>query len=171
MKGLINSTFIILLIFSSSVGNYIAQTKVESLLDDYDKYKHEIKSLFENHFCNEFKFSPEMKSASIDFVERLIDGRPSSTYRECNYFISRRFEKAVYEKDGNISRDDIFLAEFRLEFVENILNNPEFQMIEADKINVEFGEYGGYCYVVVGVSTSWYEKNPGLWVFEKRFGY
>jgi hypothetical protein len=107
-----------------------------------------------------------MKSASLDFVERLIDGRPGRTYKECNYFISRRFEKAVYEKDGNISRDDIFLAEFRLEFVENILNNPEFQMIEADKINVEFGEYGGCCYVVVGVSTSWYEKNPELWVFE-----
>ena len=166
MKVIIKISIIIMLIFSSFIKNYVAQNKEETIISNYESYRQEIKSIFENHYCRKFKLDYEMNNACIEYVERLIDGRPGKTYKACNYFISRRFKKSVYDQNENISKNDIYFADFRLEFVENILCNPEVQMAEPDKIDVVFGEYNGYCYVVVGVTSSWYERNPDLWVFE-----
>lgn len=166
MAVIAKGTIIFIAICSSFIQNYGAQCIEDTTSCTYNSYKQEIKSLFEDHYCRAFKFDHEMSNACIEYVTRLIDNRPDSTYKACNYFLSRRFKKSVYEDNDWVDLDDVLFADFRLEFVQNTLNNSDFENIIADKINVEFGEHGDYFYVVVGISSTWYDNNPGLWVFE-----
>ena len=39
-------------------------------------------------------------------------------------------------------------------------SSGDIDYVNADKIHVEIGDYKDYVYVVVGVTSSWYEKNP-----------
>lgn len=132
---------------------------IKTTLNSNTKYKQEIKDLFEEHYGKEFKNSPEMKSACIDHIERIIDGKEDTIYKECNFFVTRRFEKEAFESNEGISKEDILFADYRLEFVEEKLNDPKFSYPGADKIHVEIGDYKDYIYVVVGIISSWYEKN------------
>ncbi|MBM78361.1 MAG: hypothetical protein CL846_07750 [Crocinitomicaceae bacterium] len=155
-------TLLTALILICSFYNVKSQTINNSVSENYESYKQEIKKLFEKHYEKEFKSSPEMKIACIDYVERQIDNKEDTVYKTCNYFVNRRFKTSTYKNDKNISLNDILLADWRLEFVEDNLNNPKFHNPIADKINVELGEYEGYFYVVVGIHSSWYEKNENL---------
>jgi hypothetical protein len=166
MKVIIKKSIIIMLIFSSFIQNYVAQYKKDSIDSNYNTYRQEIKNLFEKHYKRKFELDSSMNSACIDHVERLIDGKPSNTYKSCNFFVTRRFKKSAYESNQYVSLKDILFADFKLEFVEDNLNDPRFYFVNADKIHVEIGNYEDYVYVVVGVTSSWYEKNPDLWVFE-----
>jgi len=156
---------LIFLIFISSINNIKSQSYDDSIFIKYTSYKHEIKDLFEDHYGKEFKNSPEMKDACINYIERKIDGELGTTYKTCNYFVTRRFSKSAYESNDLISLEDILFADYKLEFVEDILINPQFESSIADKINVEIGGYGDYIYVVVGISSTWYEKNTDLLTF------
>ena len=100
-----------------------------------------------------------MNGACVDYMARLIDGRPSVKYERCNFFVCRRFKKSVFEDSPYITKNDVYFADFRLEFVEDILNNPQYHMPNADKLHVVCGEYKDYAYVVVGVSSTWYDDN------------
>ena len=167
MKLIFKKSIIIMLTFSSFIQNYVAQHKKDSINSNYITYSQEIKLLFEKHYKRKFVYDSSMKSACIDYVQRKIDGKKSTNYKECNFFVSRRFPKSVYESNQYVSLKDVLFADSRLEFVQDNLNDPRFNFVNADKINVEIGEYEDYVYVVVGVTSSWYEKNPDLWVFEK----
>jgi len=153
MKKLILSLFIA----SLSIGTCLAIQPSDSLTNNY---ANDIKLLLEDHYGKEFKSSPEMKDACINYVERKINGEAGTTYKTCNYFITRRFSKSAFESNDLVSLEDILFADYKLEFVEKILNNPNFESSMADKINVEIGEHGDYIYVVVGISSTWYENNP-----------
>lgn len=153
MKKLILSLFITTFALSTCLA---AQPQDSLTSKDYAS---EIKLLFEDHYGKEFKSSPELKSTCIDFAKGEIAGRESATYRDCNYFVIRRFEKSAYESNDGISLEDILLADWRLEFVERNLGDPRFDNPGADKIHVEIGEHEGYVYVVVGVTSSFYENN------------
>lgn len=167
MKVIFKKSIIIMLTFSSFIQNYVAQDKKDSIDSNYITYSQEIKLLFEKHYKRKFVYDSSMKSACIDYAEREIDGKESTTYKECNFFVSRRFSKSAYESNQYVSLKDILFADWRLEFVEDNLNDTRFNFVNADKINIEIGEHEDYVYVVVGVTSSWYEKNPDLWVFEK----
>ena len=166
MKVIIKKSIIIVLIFSSFIQNSVAQYKKDSISSNYDTYGQEIKNLFEKHYERKFELDSSMNSACTDYAERLIDGKPSNKYKSCNFFVSRRFEKSIYETNQYVSLNDILFADYRLEFVEDNLNDPRFYFPNADKIHLEIGEYEDYVYVVVGVSSAWYEKNSHLVVFE-----
>ena len=153
---------LIFLIFISSINNIKSQSYDDSIFIKYTSYKDEIKYLFEDHYGKEFKNSPEMKDACINYIERKIDGDLDTTYKTCNYFVARRFSKSVYESNDLISLEDILFADYKLEFVESTLNNPKFNNPGADKIHVVVGDHGDYVYVVVGISSTWYEKNADL---------
>lgn len=155
-----------MLIFSSFIQNYVAQYKKDSTDINYNTYSQEIKLLFEKHYNRKFVYDSSMKSDCIDYAQRLIDGKESTTYKECNFFVIRRFKKSVFESNQYLARKDILFSDWRLEFVEDNLNDPRFNYVDADKIHVEIGEHEDYAYVVVGVTSSWYEKNPDLWSFE-----
>ena len=159
MKKLILSLFITTFALSTC----LATQPQDSLTNE--TYANEIKLLFEDHYGKEFNSSPEMKTACINYIERKINGDGETTYRDCNYFITRSFPKSAYESNDLISLKDVLFADFRLEFVEKVLNNPEFEFPDADKIHVEVGEHKEYVYVVVGISSTWYENNPDKVVY------
>ncbi|MDG1841062.1 MAG: hypothetical protein P8I93_01800 [Crocinitomicaceae bacterium] len=154
--------FLSLFLFCFCTFNCFGDNHVDSLSNHCEKYKQEIKELYEDHYGKEFKNSPEMKSACIDYIERKIDGKEGTTYKKCNFFVTRRFEKEAFQSNKGISKEDVLFADFRLEFVEDNLNDPRFNYVNADKIHVEIGEYKDYVYVVVGVTSSWYEENKDL---------
>ena len=96
-------------------------------------------------------------------MKREIDKKEDTTYKDCNYFVSRRFKKRKRLKAMKASqRRYIIFADFRLEFVEENLNDPKFNNPGADKIHVEIVDYKDYVYVVVGITSSWYEKKQKL---------
>ncbi len=151
--------FLSLFLFCFCASNCFGNTPIDSTLNLYVKYKQEIKELFEDHYGSEFTATSTLDNSCIDWVKRKIDKQEGTTYGDCNYFVSRRFKKEAFQSNEGISKEDILFADFRLEFVENILNNTDFEMTIADKIHVEIGDYKDYVYVVVGVTSSWYEKN------------
>ena len=162
MKKLILSLFIATFALSTC----LATQPQDSLTNE--TYANEIKLLFEDHYGQEFKSSPELKSTCIDYAKGKIDGREAATYRDCNYFVIRRFKTSAYESNEGISLEDILFADWRLEFVEKNLSDPRFEFPNADKIHVEVGEHEGYVYVVVGVTSSWYENNQETSTYEDQ---
>ncbi len=154
--------FISLFLFCLYTFNCFGYNHVDSLLNPCKKYKQEIKELYEDYYGKEFKISPELKNACIDYIERKIDGKEDKIYKECNFFVTRRFKKEAFQSNEGISKKDILFADFRHEFVEDNLNDPRFNYVNADKIHVEIGDYKDYVYVVVGVTSSWYEENKDL---------
>ena len=160
MKKLILSLFITTFALSTC----LATQPQDSLTNE--TYANEIKLLFEDHYGQEFESSPEMKNDCIDYIERKIDGESGKNYKDCNFFVARRFPKSAYESNDYVSLGDILYADFRLEFVEDNLNDPNFYNPNADKIHVEIGEHGDYVYVVVGISSTWYENNPDKVIYE-----
>lgn len=160
MKKLILSLFITTFALSTC----LATQPQDSLTNE--TYANEIKLLFEDHYGKEFKSSPEMKNDCIDYIERKIDGNSGTTYKNCNFFVARRFPKSAYESNDYVSLGDILYADWRLEFVEDNLNDPKFNYFNSDKIHVEIGEHEGYVYVVIGVSSSWYENNQDKITYE-----
>ena len=154
--------FLSLFLFCLCSYNCFGGNLTDSLSNTCEKYKQEIKELYEDHYGKEFKISPEMKSACIDYIERIIDGKEDTIYKECNFFVSRRFKKEAFESNEGISKQDILYADFRHEFVEDNLNDPKFNYTDADKIHVEIGDYKDFVYVVVGINSTWYEKNKDL---------
>ena len=151
--------FLIIALFCLSLKNCFADNPIDTTSNLYTKYKLEIKELFEDHYGSEFTASSTIKTSCIDYVKREIDKKEDTTYKDCNYFVSRRFKKEAFESNKGISKEDILFADFRLEFVEENLNDPKFNNPGADKIHVEIGDYKDYVYVVVGITSSWYEKN------------
>lgn len=150
---------ITLIIFFISSAQSFSQNVEDSVVYDFNDYSQEIKSLFESHYNRSFEFDSSMNDACVDYMARLIDGRTSDKYARCNFFVCRRFKKSAFENSPYITKNDVYFADFRLEFVEDILNNPQYHMPNADKLHVVCGEYKDYAYVVVGVSSTWYDDN------------
>ena len=93
MKKLILSLFI----STFALSTCLASQPQDSLTNE--TYANEIKLLFEDHYGQEFNFSPELKSTCIDYVKGEIAGHEAATYRDCNYFVVRKFEKSAYKSN------------------------------------------------------------------------
>lgn len=166
MRNTYIKVFVLVFLFNLTTKNFIAQNENKLIDQMFDSYTQEIKSTFETHYNRKFELDSSMNTACIDHVERLIDEKPSKTYKACNFFVTRRFEKSVFQDSEYVTKKDILFADWRLEFVENNLNDPRFNYVNADKLHVAYGEHEEYVYVVVGVTSSWYKRNPDLWVYE-----
>ena len=141
MKKIHIKALILVMLFKLTTKTYNAQHENQSTNQMFDSYTQEIKSKFETHYNRKFELDSSMNKACIDYVERLIDGRSSITYKHCNFFVTRRFKKSVFEDSEYVTKKDILFADWRLEFVEDNLNDPRFNYVNADKIYVEIGDH------------------------------